>query len=161
MPLAFWHAWLGASSIVLPSQLNGLAKLLDYLPDVLACVGTYFAVLWLSLVIWTARDVHSRTHDPFVQVFFVLLIAVFWVFALPVYFILRPKETLTQVYERQLEEEALLQDIEDKQLCPSCRQRVEDGFLICPNCHTRLRRLCSYCNHNLNLQWDVCPYCAK
>ena len=53
------------------------------------------------------------------------------------YLILRPRETLAEIYERTLEEEALLQGIEERLGCPSCNRRIEDDYVVCPACHTR------------------------
>ena len=37
---------------------------------------------------------------------------------------------------------------------------VEADFVLCPNCHQRLKNLCGTCNHALDPTWTVCPYCA-
>ncbi|MGB0389432.1 MAG: zinc ribbon domain-containing protein, partial [Ardenticatenaceae bacterium] len=61
---------------------------------------------------------------------------------------------------RALEEEALLQDIEERHACPSCNYSVEDDFLLCPNCSTRLKNRCSNCEKLMKLEWNICPYCG-
>jgi RNA polymerase subunit RPABC4/transcription elongation factor Spt4 len=76
------------------------------------------------------------------------------------YFILRPRETLAEIYERSLEEEALLQGIEERLACPGCNRRIEEGFMICPTCHTRLKKACPSCEQLLHLRWNICPYCG-
>ncbi|HEX2185819.1 MAG TPA: zinc ribbon domain-containing protein, partial [Chloroflexota bacterium] len=73
----------------------------------------------------------------------------------------RPRETLAEAYERSLEEETLLQEIEERQSCPSCRQRVQPDFMFCPHCHTELKQRCSRCDRLLLLRWDLCPYCGN
>jgi predicted amidophosphoribosyltransferase len=77
-----------------------------------------------------------------------------------IYVFLRPRETLSEAYERSLEEEALLQEIEEKPVCPGCGQRVQAAWQACPHCHTRLKQPCSRCNKLLELSWNLCPYCA-
>ena len=81
--------------------------------------------VWFSIIVWTFLDIRSRSRDKLVWVFATLLVLLFNVFGLVVYLILRPHETLMQAYERSLEEEALLQEIEDRPICPNCRRRVE------------------------------------
>jgi len=84
-------------------------------------------------------------------------------FSLPgllVYMILRPKETLADQYERALEEEALLQDIEDRLVCPGCQRKVEPDFMVCPSCQTMLKTRCRACDRLLHPKWQVCPYCT-
>jgi RNA polymerase subunit RPABC4/transcription elongation factor Spt4 len=78
-----------------------------------------------------------------------------------IYLILRPPETLAEVYERALEEEALLQEIEERPACPGCSRSVDPNWLICPHCHTRLRKACPDCNALMDLQWQICPFCGN
>src|SRR5690606_41367951 len=63
-----------------------------------------------------------------------------FVFAVVLYLIVRPRETLAEVYERSLAEESLLAEVEKNELCPVCRDRVDSEWLVCPNCRTRLHR---------------------
>jgi RNA polymerase subunit RPABC4/transcription elongation factor Spt4 len=126
----------------------------------LAFFGAFGLALWLSLIIWTFRDIRARTRDIFAVLLATLLVLIFNVPGLLLYLLLRPRETLAEQYERSLEEEALLQEIEDRRVCPSCHEPVEDDFLICPNCSTRLKNQCSNCNRLMRLEWNVCPYCG-
>jgi RNA polymerase subunit RPABC4/transcription elongation factor Spt4 len=125
-----------------------------------AFFGAYFLAIWISLVIWTYRDVCARSRDLFLQVLSVALVVVFSVPGLVLYFLLRPRETLSEVFERELAEEAMLQDIEDKQACPNCHQKIQPDFLLCPNCQTKLKRQCDHCHRLLHMRWTVCPYCG-
>ena len=124
-------------------------------------VGAYLFSVYLGMLVWTWRDIRARSSDILAAFLSVLLVALFNVAGLILYFILRPREVLSEVYERQLAEEALLQDIEDRYVCPECNRRVEADYLMCPSCHTRLRTECSQCGRLLNLRWDVCPYCEQ
>jgi predicted amidophosphoribosyltransferase len=36
---------------------------------------------------------------------------------------------------------------------------VDDEFLVCPVCTTRLRQACTSCGKPLEAAWQVCPYC--
>jgi len=96
----------------------------------------------------------------FAQLLAVLMVIIFNVFGLILYFLLRPHETLAEKYERALEEEALLQDIEERYNCPGCRQKIRADFQFCPSCHARLKQACPSCGELLQLQWDLCPYCG-
>ncbi len=136
-------------------------------PFVIAFVALFAAFLtavWISVVIWTFRDIRSRSRDIFAQVLATLMALVFFPFfplpGLILYYILRPRETLAEVYERSLEEEALLQGIEERLACPGCNRRIEEDFMICPTCHTRLKKACPTCGRLLHLRWNICPYCG-
>jgi hypothetical protein len=32
--------------------------------------------------------------------------------------------------------------------------------VVCPNCHTRLKKTCHQCSRLMLLPWNICPYCA-
>ena len=119
------------------------------------------AAAWLAMVIWTYRDMRARSRDSVAQLVVALMVAVLTVPGLLIYLFLRPRETLSEAYERSLEEEALLQEIEEKPICPGCKQRVRDEWQACPHCHTRLKKPCPRCGRMLELAWDLCPYCAS
>lgn len=128
---------------------------------VVVYIGVIVAAFWLAMVIWTFRDMRARSRDALVPFIVGLLVAVLNVPGLLIYLFLRPRETLSEAYERSLEEEALLQSIEGKATCPGCRQAVREDWQACPNCHTRLKKPCVRCGKMLDLAWDLCPYCAS
>ena len=122
--------------------------------------GAFLAALWISLVVWTYRDIRTRARDTLVQTLATLLVAVLNLPGVLVYLILRPQRTLDEDYQKTLEEEALLQALEDLPLCPGCERRVKDEWQVCPNCHTKLKKNCENCNRLLELPWNICPYCG-
>ena len=126
----------------------------------LAIAIAYVIALWFALVAWTFRDIESRSRSVFTQVFSTLLVVLFFVPGLVLYLILRPKETLDQAFQRALEEEYLLQDLDDLPLCHGCQRAVDPEFVLCPHCQTRLRGPCPACTRLIDLRWAVCPYCA-
>jgi hypothetical protein len=87
-------------------------------------------------------------------------VVLFFVPGLLLYLILRPKETLDQAFQRALEEEYLLQDLDDLPLCPGCQRTVDPEFVLCPHCQTALRGPCPACSRLIDLRWNVCPYCS-
>jgi len=123
-------------------------------------IAIYLAAIWLTLVFWTYRDIRQRTRDPILQTVAVLLVLLFFLPGHWIYLIVRPRYTLTELYERSLEEEALLQDLEDQKACPTCKRRVRDDFLICPSCRTQLKETCRSCSKPLSYAWVACPYCG-
>ena len=125
-----------------------------------AFIGAVLAAFWLTLIIWTFRDMRSRSRDIFSQILAAMVVAVLNLPGVVVYILMRPKETLAEAYERSLEEEALLQGIEETLACPGCGNRVQADFIVCPSCHTKLKKSCSNCGRALNLRWSVCPYCG-
>ncbi|UCG23334.1 MAG: zinc ribbon domain-containing protein [Chloroflexota bacterium] len=141
--------------------LPTLDSIVAYATVCFATSGALLAAVWLSLIIWTFRDMRSRSRDPFAQILATLVVALLPGIGLLVYFILRPRETLAAAYERALEEEALLQEIEERPACPGCSRTVDPHWMICPHCHTRLRKACPDCNALMDLHWKLCPYCGN
>ena len=132
----------------------------QFLLFVFTALGAVLAALWLGMVLWTIRDMRARSHDPLSQIAAALLVAALNVVGLVLYVLLRPRETLTEAYERSLEEEALLQNIEEKPICPGCGRPTNSRWQLCPACHTRLKKPCASCGELLDLPWNICPYCA-
>ena len=122
--------------------------------------GAYVLVLWIGIIAWTYRDIRDRTRDTAFQIVAVLLVLVFNIPGWIIYMILRPDETLAEAYSRSLEEEALLQELEEQSICPSCRRYVSADFVICPHCRTQLKEPCTSCDRALNFNWVACPYCT-
>jgi len=122
--------------------------------------GAFLAALWISLVIWTYRDIRARSRDPLAQTLAAILVAVLSLPGVLIYLILRPQRALEEEYQRTLEEEALLQALEDLPLCPGCERRVKDDWQVCPNCHTKLKKTCLNCSKLMELAWNICPYCG-
>ena len=85
---------------------------------ILAFVGAFIIALWLSMIVWTFRDARSRSRDIFAILLATLMVVVFGPLGLLLYILLRPPHTLAELYERSLEEEALLQDLEERPRCP-------------------------------------------
>jgi hypothetical protein len=127
---------------------------------ILAFVGAFSIALWLSMIVWTWRDARRRSRDIFSVLLATLMVVIFGPLGLLLYALLRPPVTLAEEYERSLEEEALLQDLEERPRCPGCSRQVKDEWVLCPDCHTTLKNICADCSNSLHLAWTICPYCA-
>jgi len=145
----FWEGFLNNPIVQLASQL----------------IVIYVVLLWLGTAYWAFRDMQARTENPILPYFAAALIIFFtpllFVFAVVLYLIVRPRETLAEVYERSLAEESLLAEVEKNELCPVCRDRVDSDWLVCPNCRTRLHRVCPSCNRLAEPTWPLCAFCGK
>lgn len=126
--------------------------------------GVWALLLWLSIIVWVYRDIRERTRDLGLQVLAVFVVMMFFpgfnIPGLALYLMLRPRETLEEAYARSLEEEALLREIGDEGMCPSCRRFVERTWRLCPFCATQLKDVCTRCEQLLSFNWVACPYCG-
>ncbi len=127
---------------------------------IIALGVAYIAALWFALIVWTYRDIEQRSRSVITQIFATLLSVLFFVPGALLYLVLRPRDTLDEAFQRSLEEEYLLQDLEDLPRCHSCHRAIESDWVICPACHTELRHECPTCAHLVRVTWDICPYCA-
>jgi len=144
----FWEGFLNNPVVQLATQL----------------IVIYVVLLWLGTAYWAFRDMQARTENPILPYFAAALIIFFtpllFLFAVVLYLIVRPRETLAEVYERSLAEESLIAEVEKNELCPVCRDRVDAEWLVCPNCRTRLHRVCPSCNRLAEPTWSLCAFCG-
>ena len=141
-----------------------MENILESIPFYLTILSTICGGLTVALLggmaIWTFRDIRARSRDVLAQILATLLVIALPIVGLVVYLMLRPRETLADAYERSLEQEALLQAIEEPEVCPGCGQRVRGDYLFCPACHTKLKSGCPTCGSALHLRWSLCPFCG-
>ncbi len=121
----------------------------------------YLFFLYLAMVFWTVRDAQNRTENMIMPYLAGLMVVVLNLLGLFIYLIVRPRDTLSDAYERQLAEESLLAEAEQRVVCPTCHERVQEEFILCPTCRTRLKRVCPACGKLIRPEWSICPFCAK
>lgn len=127
----------------------------------LAAWGAAFIVaLWVSLIFWTYRDIRTRSRDQLIRILSIIIVALLFLPGIAIYLILRPANTIEEEYQHTLEEEALLQSIEDIPVCPGCGRKTQETWMVCPTCHTRLKKTCHNCRKLMELSWNLCPYCG-
>jgi len=128
-------------------------------------IGIYLVILWLATAYWAFRDMQQRSDNailPYVAAAGIILFTpIFFIFAVWIYKIVRPHEKIGEVWERNLAEEALLAEVESIHHCPSCERRIDDEWIICPSCRTRLKRVCPNCSRLVGMDWSLCAWCGK
>ena len=128
-------------------------------------MAVYIVILWLASAYWAFRDMQLRSENPVLPYLAAALIVLFtpvlFLFGVIVYRIVRPQEKIGEVYERNLAEEALLAEVEAVKTCPACHKRIHDEWIICPNCRTRLNRVCANCGRLVGLDWSLCAWCGR
>lgn len=131
----------------------------------LQAIAVYLIILWLAGAYWAFRDMQQRTENPILPYvaasFIIVFTPIFFPLAIFVYKIIRPHEKIGEVYERNLAEEALLAEVEAIKSCPTCARRVNEEWIICPTCRTRLNRVCPNCSRLVGLDWSLCAWCGK
>ena len=102
----------------------------------------FVLVFWVATVYWVHKDARRRIEDPMLVWVSTLLGIVPFIGPL-IYMLFRPPEYLEDVRERELEIKAMEKRLGARDLhCPVCRAEVDEDFLICPVCTTKLRQSC-------------------
>jgi hypothetical protein len=118
------------------------------------------AVIWLGWAFRTHRDARRRCKDA-LPVWGATLLGLVPLAGPLVYLLVRPPETLAERRAQRAELRALEAELERQSpACPLCRTAVEDAFLVCPVCTTRLKEPCPACRAPLEPVWLACPYCG-
>jgi RNA polymerase subunit RPABC4/transcription elongation factor Spt4 len=128
---------------------------------VVAALGAFLFAFWIAMGIWTFHDIRQRTRDWLVIILAVALVLIFPLIGLILYMMIRPKATLAEVYDRALEEEALLRELEQTAACHNCGVPVKEAWVYCPNCHNQLQHSCPTCGNLVRNEWEICVYCGS
>ncbi|MGI6591551.1 MAG: double zinc ribbon domain-containing protein [Eggerthellaceae bacterium] len=112
--------------------------------------------LYVLCVIWVSRDAYSRGTKWYVWTI-VSLIPIIGVIA---YLLLRPPLMQIDHDEQELEVALKQRELMKYGECARCGYPVEYDYIVCPNCHQRLKNLCRRCGKALDPSWNICPYCA-
>lgn len=133
----------------------------NILTYVIAFGAAFIIALWVGLILWVLRDIRSRTRDPFMIILSVLFVIVLFIPGIFVYLLVRPRKNFEQKYQDAIEEEALLREIGVSERCPSCGHNIQSDWILCPYCHTKIKKKCVSCGKALELPWNLCPYCGE
>ena len=119
-------------------------------------VVVLLVILYVLSIVWVVRDAYLRGSYWYVWAI-VSLVPLVGVIA---YCLLRPPLLQIDRDEQELEIALKQRELMKFGECANCGYPVESDFVLCPNCHQRLKNLCGTCNHALDPSWTVCPYCA-
>ena len=140
-----------------PELVNSIATVVGV---IVAVFGAFLFAFWAAIGIWTFNDIRSRTRDWLAILLSVVLVLVFPIVGWLLYLMIRPKQTLGDQFDRALEEEALLREIEETLACTTCGVPVREEWVYCPNCHSQLQHSCPNCGHLVRNEWEICVLCG-
>ncbi|MCB0044283.1 MAG: zinc ribbon domain-containing protein [Caldilineaceae bacterium] len=140
-----------------PELVNTIATIAGV---IVAVLGAFLFAFWVAMGIWTFNDIRSRTRDWLAIALAVVLTLVFPIIGWVLYLMIRPKSTLADTYDRALEEEALLRELEETLACHTCGIPVQDKWVFCPNCHSQLQHACPTCGNLVRNEWEICVFCG-
>jgi Double zinc ribbon len=131
---------------------------------VVAGATFYVVLLWLAAAFWAFQDLRRRHHNPAMPYLaaaaIILVSPLLFPLAIVVYRTVRPAETLAESRERELNDRLVDLEAAESLNCPGCGDAVEEQWVACPACRTRLAHRCLSCHRSMGLDWTVCAWCA-
>ena len=119
-------------------------------------VVVLLAILYILSIVWVARDAYMRGTYWYVWG----IVALVPLVGVVAYCLLRPPLLQIDRDEQELEVALKQRQLMKYGECANCGYPVEDDYILCPNCHSRLKSMCPTCHRALDPSWTVCPYCA-
>lgn len=126
--------------------------------------GTLFivalVVFWLVIIGWVWVDSSERTSKKGLKIGYILLVIFFNIFGLIIYLIIRPSETIEEIYWEDLERRYLKYETSELGDCPRCGSQLYPGYVFCTNCGYRLKVKCTQCGVLIDKDHVFCEYCG-
>ena len=119
-----------------------------------------FVIFWIVVLDWIWADSGERTSNRRSRILYVILAAIFNVFGWLIYLIIRPSQTIEEIYWADLERRYLKYETSELGDCPKCGTQLYPGFLYCPNCNYKLKRKCPSCGVYVDKKSNFCPFCS-
>ena len=122
---------------------------------VMACT-VILVILYVLSIVWVIRDAYRR-GDLWPVWGVVSLIPFLGAIA---YCLMRKPMLKIDRDEQELEIALKQRELLKYGECGNCGYPVESDYLLCPNCHSKLKNMCPTCHKALDPAWQICPYCA-
>ena len=127
-------------------------------------VGTIFIlvviIFWVVVTSWIWVDSDERTTNKWIRIFYVV-IGMIPVLGWIIYLIVRPPETIDEIYWGDLERRYLKYEAKDLGDCPKCGTQLYPGYIYCPNCNKRIKIKCPKCGVYIDLDSKYCTHCGN
>jgi hypothetical protein len=126
--------------------------------------GTALVVLlglfWIVLIGWVWIDSGERTSNTSYRVIYLLLVVILNIPGLIIYFIIRPSETIEQIYWADLERRYLKYETAELGDCSKCGSQLLPGYIYCTNCGNEIKKKCPTCGVMIAKNVKFCAYCG-
>ncbi len=120
-----------------------------------------FILFWVIVVGWVWSDAGERSTSKIFKVLSVVLVIFLNIPGLIIYLILRPKQTIAEIYWSDLERRYLKYETAELGDCYQCGFQLQPGFINCPNCAAVIKVKCDGCGVYIDKDWKHCPFCSK
>ena len=117
-------------------------------------------VFWLVVLYWVWLDSGERTSNKGLRCLYIFLVAFLNIIGWIIYLIIRPSQTIEEIYWSDLERRYLKYETAELGDCPKCGTQLFPGFEYCPKCRYILKRKCPNCKVRIDKKSKYCPYCG-
>ena len=119
-----------------------------------------FVIFWLVIVGWVWIDSSERTSRKELKVLYMFLAIVLNIPGLIIYLIIRPSETIEEIYWADLERRYLKYETSELGDCSKCGHQLYPGYVFCTNCGYEIKIRCPKCNILVNKEHKFCEFCG-
>lgn len=120
-----------------------------------------FVIFWIVVLDWVWLDAGERTGNKTARIIYLLLVLFLNVFGWIIYLIIRPSQTIEQIYWGDLERRYLKYETAELGDCPKCGTQLYPGYVYCPKCGLELKVKCSGCDLYIDKSSEYCPFCGE
>jgi ribosomal protein L35AE/L33A len=117
-------------------------------------------LFWLVLIGWVWIDSGERTSNMTIRVIYLVLVLVLNIPGLIIYLIIRPGETIDQLYWADLERRYLKYETSELGDCSKCGAQLLPGYVFCTNCGNEIKKECPNCKVMISKGSKFCAYCG-
>jgi uncharacterized Zn finger protein (UPF0148 family) len=124
-------------------------------------VGAIFVIFWLVVLDWVWLDSGERTTSRAARICYLLLVLILNILGWIIYLIIRPSQTIEQIYWSDLERRYLKFETLELGDCPKCGTQLYLGYVYCPKCGIELKIKCGQCGTYIEKNSAYCPFCGN
>ncbi len=118
-------------------------------------------IFWIVVLYWVWLDSGDRVSSISARIGYVLLPLFLFVPGLIIYLLIRPPQTIEEIYWADLERRYLKYETSELGDCPKCGTQLFPGFTYCPNCRLVLKVKCPNCEVEMDKHYKYCPSCGE
>jgi hypothetical protein len=93
-------------------------------------LAAIFIIFWLIVLDWVWQDAGERTSSTAVRVIYLLPVLLFNILGWILYLIIRPSQTIEQIYWSDLERRYLKFETQELGDCPKCGTQLYPGYIF-------------------------------
>ena len=124
-------------------------------------LGMVLILFWLVMIGWVWIDSGERTSKTSKRLIYLFLIIFLNIPGLVIYLIVRPSETIEQIYWADLERRYLKYETSDLGDCSKCGHQLLPGFVFCSNCGNEIKLRCPKCGVLMSKDFKFCSNCGN